>query len=127
MIRVEEIKKPAERTYRDAKKEIKARLEKDTMAQLRPPSFLTSVPRFSTLGAAFSDSGTPQTMWRAYSEWEEDRATTNPVVMLLNTNGSLQMRSGASCIAAGVWTNASSRGYKKDIEELTGKEATAMH
>ena len=34
LIRVEEIKQPVQRTYRDAKKEIKARLEKDTMTEL---------------------------------------------------------------------------------------------
>ena len=33
------------------------------------------------------------------------------------------MRSGASCTAAGVWTNAFSREYKKDIKELTGNKA----
>ena len=34
LIRAEEIKKPVQRTCRDAKKEIKARLEKDTMKEL---------------------------------------------------------------------------------------------
>jgi len=35
----------------------------------------------------------------------------------------LQMGSGAYCSTGGVWTNASSREYKKDIKELTGDEA----
>jgi len=35
----------------------------------------------------------------------------------------LQMGSGAYCSKGGVWTNASSRVYKKDIKELTGDEA----
>jgi len=37
----------------------------------------------------------------------------------------LQMGSGAYVSLGGVWTNASSREYKKDIRELTGDEA--MH
>ncbi len=35
----------------------------------------------------------------------------------------LQMGSGAYVSTGGVWTNASSREYKKDIEKLTGDEA----
>jgi hypothetical protein len=35
----------------------------------------------------------------------------------------LQMASGAYVTTGGVWTNASSREYKKDIKELTGDEA----
>jgi hypothetical protein len=35
----------------------------------------------------------------------------------------LQMASGAYVTSGGVWTNASSREYKKDIKELTGDEA----
>jgi hypothetical protein len=35
----------------------------------------------------------------------------------------LQMGSGAYVSSGGVWTNASSREYKKDIRELTGDEA----
>ena len=35
----------------------------------------------------------------------------------------LHMGSGAYCTAGGVWTNASSREYKKDIKELTRDEA----
>ena len=42
--------------------------------------------------------------------------TTNPVYPL-------QMGSGAYVSSGGVWTNASSREYKKDIEKLTGDEA----
>ena len=33
------------------------------------------------------------------------------------------MANGAYVSAGGVWTNASSRQYKKDIKELTGEEA----
>lgn len=55
--------------------------------------------------------------------------------LILNPNGGyvgigttspsypLQMGSGAYVSAGGVWTNASSREYKKDIEKLTGDEA----
>lgn len=35
----------------------------------------------------------------------------------------LQMKSGAYCSSGGVWTNASSREYKKDIKDLTSDEA----
>ena len=42
--------------------------------------------------------------------------TTNP-------SHPLQMGSGAYVSTGGVWTNASSREYKKDIKELTGDEA----
>ena len=35
----------------------------------------------------------------------------------------LQMGSGAYVSTGGIWTNASSREYKKDIKELTGDEA----
>lgn len=35
----------------------------------------------------------------------------------------LHMGSGAYCSSGGVWTNASSREYKKDIRALTGDEA----
>jgi hypothetical protein len=40
-----------------------------------------------------------------------------------NPSHPLQMGSGAYCTAGGVWTNASSREYKKDIKELTRDEA----
>ncbi|MGD9344396.1 MAG: tail fiber domain-containing protein [Candidatus Aminicenantes bacterium] len=43
--------------------------------------------------------------------------------MKLNTDNSLLMSSGASCTAAGVWTDASSRVYKENIHELTIHEA----
>jgi len=42
--------------------------------------------------------------------------TTNP-------SHPLQMGSGAYVSTGGVWTNASSKEYKKDIKELTGDEA----
>ena len=42
--------------------------------------------------------------------------TTNP-------SHPLQMGSGAYCSAGGVWTNASSREYKKNIKDLTTDEA----
>jgi len=45
------------------------------------------------------------------------------VQMLLNTNGSLAMTNGAQCTVGGVWQNASSREYKKDIREITGEDA----
>ena len=38
--------------------------------------------------------------------------------MTLNTDGSLSMANGASCTTGGVWTNASSRELKENIEEL---------
>ena len=43
--------------------------------------------------------------------------------MILETNGSLHMSSGAYCTAAGVWVDASSREYKENIEELSAGEA----
>jgi hypothetical protein len=43
--------------------------------------------------------------------------------MILQTNGSLHMSSGAYCTAAGKWVDASSREYKENIKELTVKEA----
>jgi hypothetical protein len=43
--------------------------------------------------------------------------------MSLNTDNSLAMVNGASCTAGGVWTNASSRELKENIEELTADEA----
>ena len=43
--------------------------------------------------------------------------------MSLNTDNSLSMANGASCTAGGVWTNASSREFKENIEGLTVVEA----
>jgi hypothetical protein len=43
--------------------------------------------------------------------------------MSLNTDNSLTMANGASCTAGGVWTNASSRDLKENIEGLTADEA----
>jgi len=45
------------------------------------------------------------------------------VQMVLWSSGALSMTNGASCTTGGVWTNASSREYKKDIKELTGDKA----
>ena len=41
----------------------------------------------------------------------------------LNTDNSLTMLSGATCTAGGVWTNASSRELKENIEALSAEEA----
>ena len=48
-------------------------------------------------------------------------------VMALNlkTDGSLLLGNGASCTAAGVWTNASSIHLKENIETLTSDEAVS--
>jgi len=43
--------------------------------------------------------------------------------MSLNTDNSLAMINGATCTAGGVWTNASSRELKENIEGLTVDEA----
>jgi membrane protease subunit (stomatin/prohibitin family) len=43
--------------------------------------------------------------------------------MILNTDGSLSMANGASCTTGGVWTNASSRELKENIEDLRPVEA----
>jgi hypothetical protein len=43
--------------------------------------------------------------------------------MNLNTDNSLSMVNGASCTAGGVWTNASSRDLKENIEGLAAEEA----
>jgi hypothetical protein len=43
--------------------------------------------------------------------------------MALNTDNSLNMVSGASCTAGGVWTNASSRALKENISDLEAEEA----
>jgi hypothetical protein len=43
--------------------------------------------------------------------------------MSLNTDNSLAMANGATCTAGGVWTNASSRELKENIEGLTVDEA----
>ncbi len=43
--------------------------------------------------------------------------------MRLNTDGSLDMSNGASCTTGGVWTNASSRSLKENIENLNIGEA----
>lgn len=45
--------------------------------------------------------------------------------MRINTDNSLVMKNGATCTAAGVWTNASSRDLKENIEDLTAEEAEA--
>jgi hypothetical protein len=45
------------------------------------------------------------------------------IVMSLRTNGSLLMSSGARCTSTGVWTNASSREYKENIQEISTDEA----
>ena len=43
--------------------------------------------------------------------------------MSLNLDNSLTMVNGASCTAGGVWTNASSREMKENIEDLSAAEA----
>ncbi|MCU0285871.1 MAG: tail fiber domain-containing protein [Acidobacteria bacterium] len=45
--------------------------------------------------------------------------------MQINTDGSLDMSSGASCTSGGTWTNASSRALKENIEDLSIGEAMA--
>jgi len=45
--------------------------------------------------------------------------------MKVNTDGSLSMSSGATCTSGGVWTNASSRILKENIESLGTDEAMA--
>jgi len=45
--------------------------------------------------------------------------------MSLNTDNSLTMANGATCTAGGVWTNASSRELKENIEGLSAEEAQA--
>ena len=45
--------------------------------------------------------------------------------MTLETDGSLEMSSGAVCTSSGVWQNASSIEYKENIESLTAGEAMA--
>ena len=41
----------------------------------------------------------------------------------INTDGSLDMSNGASCTAGGVWTNASSKELKENVQNLTADEA----
>jgi hypothetical protein len=43
--------------------------------------------------------------------------------MRLNTDNSLDMRSGAACTTAGEWRDASSKEYKENIANLTADEA----
>jgi len=45
--------------------------------------------------------------------------------MILNSNNSLEMASGATCTTTGVWTNNSSIKYKENIKDLTAEEAAA--
>jgi len=48
--------------------------------------------------------------------------------MSVNTDGSLSMANGATCTSGGVWTNASSRDLKENIECLSSDEAVdALH
>jgi hypothetical protein len=70
-----------------------------------------------------------------YAEIDAVHEGVAPKNLVLNSSGGnvgigfttpdqpLEMRSGAYCSSGGVWTNASSREYKKDIKELTGDEA----
>ena len=46
--------------------------------------------------------------------------------MRLNPDGSLVMANGATCTTGGVWTNASSRALKENIENLSTGEAIAV-
>ncbi len=43
--------------------------------------------------------------------------------MRIHTDGSMDMRNGASCTTGGVWTNASSRDLKENINNLTAEKA----
>jgi hypothetical protein len=60
--------------------------------------------------------------------------TNHPVKFMVNqamalnlkTDGSLLLGNGASCTAAGVWTNASSIELKENIEKLSSDEAVAV-
>jgi hypothetical protein len=49
--------------------------------------------------------------------------TANVTRMSVNSDNSLDMTSGASCTAAGVWTDASSRELKENIRDLSTDEA----
>ncbi|MGD2084758.1 MAG: tail fiber domain-containing protein [Candidatus Aminicenantes bacterium] len=49
--------------------------------------------------------------------------TNNVTRMSVNSDNSLDMTSGASCTAAGVWTDASSRDLKENIRDLSTDEA----
>jgi len=50
-------------------------------------------------------------------------AAGNSWVTKFNTDGSLTMANGATCTAAGVWTDNSSRNTKENIRSLTAEEA----
>ena len=43
--------------------------------------------------------------------------------MMINSNNSLEMASGATCTTTGVWTNNSSIKYKENVKDLTSEEA----
>jgi hypothetical protein len=45
--------------------------------------------------------------------------------MQINANNSLNMASGATCTAGGIWTNASSRRLKENIRDLRAEDAQA--
>ncbi len=86
------------------------------------------------------DNGTMQVQRRAqgFGPWEASimllevnapgasftiRSSGNVGFGLWANSHPLQMASGAYCSSGGVWTNASSREYKKDIKDLTTDEA----
>lgn len=66
-------------------------------------------PVFINIGAPHSAFVVAATGYVGFGQW----APSYP----------LQMGSGAHCTAGGVWTNASSREYKKEIKDLTTDEA----
>lgn len=86
------------------------------------------------------DNGTMQVQRRAqgFGAWEASimllevnapgasftiRSSGNVGFGLWANSHPLQMASGAYCSSGGVWTNGSSREYKKDIKDLTSAEA----
>lgn len=76
-------------------------------------------------------SGVTNSMSATASYAQFGSITNHPLLLLvnnrwrfrLNTNGSLIMANGATCTIGGVWTNASSRSLKENIQALSTGEA----
>jgi len=85
--------------------------EKWMQVQRRAQNFgaYEASPVFVNVGAPHSALVVAETGYVGFGKW----APSYPV----------HLASGAYCSSGGVWTNASSREYKKDIQDLTSEEA----
>lgn len=83
--------------------------------------------RIERIGGATGkiQSGTANVQFGSVTDHEVRVMVNNTWRMKVKTDNSLELANGATCTAGGVWTNASSRAFKENINQLSAEEATA--